>query len=219
MMNEVAMTQLPVNPTPPEWMTDDRLLKAFAFAVNAHQTQVRKYDNTPYIYHPIEVAQILYDNFKETPAPWYIFAAALLHDVVEDCGVTFTELRREFGDEVAVCVMHLTDLIPVSMGNRETRKMLEVERLRHAPIAVHCIKLADMLSNTKSIVANDPDFARVYMREKDRALTAIAASWIQARNMGVELGEETVRLMRLASEDVMLYHAAQSFDHTRATMQ
>ena len=171
------MTQRPVNPAPPDWMTSDFVQKALAFASAAHAKQVRKYSGEPYIYHPIEVATILVEAFPDFPPPDYVLAAALLHDTVEDCEVSFTELRREFGDETACTVLHLTDLITKEQGNRETRKFLEVERLRNAPREAQCVKLADMISNTTSICAHDPDFAVVYLREKERALDAIGQNW------------------------------------------
>ena len=177
MTSEAEMTQLPVNPAPREWMTDELVLKALAFAYEAHKTQVRKYTGEPYIYHPIEVAETLFNAFPGNTPPAFVLAGALLHDVVEDCGVTFTELRREFGDETAVCVMHLTDLITKEQGNRETRKFMEAVRISNAPIYAQLVKIADLISNSKSIFAHDPDFAVVYLREKARTLDAIAVAW------------------------------------------
>lgn len=170
------MTQLPVNPAPPEWMTDPMVQRALAFASKAHETQVRKYTGEPYIYHPIDVAATLVEYLGEkVPAEWQ--AAALLHDVVEDCGVTFTELRREFGDNVATLVMHLTDLVTTEQGNRDTRKFMEAVRIGTAPAAAQLIKIADLISNSRSIFAHDPDFSVVYLREKQRTLISIEASW------------------------------------------
>lgn len=190
------MIELPVNPAPLVWMTDPLVVKAFNFAVDAHKEQKRKYTNEPYIYHPIAVADILYHAFKEDAPPPFIYAAALLHDVVEDCGVSFTTLRREFGDETAVAVMHLTDLITHDQGNRETRKLLEAVRIGAAPLYAQLIKLADMVSNTESITKHDKDFAIVYLKEKSVVLDYIARSW--NKNPTALLNDEAVALFQRA---------------------
>lgn len=197
-MNEDAtVTELPVNPAPPVWASDDLVLRAFHFAVEAHKNQTRKYTGEPYIYHPIQVATILVENFAGDPPPAFILAACLLHDVVEDCGVSFTEIRRQFGDEVAAAVMHLTDLVTKDQGNRETRKFLEAIRIRNAPTYAQLIKLADLISNTESIEKHDPDFAVVYMKEKAQILDGIASSW-NSNPLGPLNSEFAVRLFQRA---------------------
>ncbi len=197
------MTNRPVNPNPPAFIADrPDVLKAFHFACHAHREQVRKYSGEPYIYHPIEVATILFESFPDNPPPDGVLSAALLHDVVEDCGITFTELRREFGEVVASLVMQLTDLITTAQGNRETRKVLEADRLRWSCPAAQTIKIADMISNTISIVANDKDFAVVYLSEKRRALQQIAFSWFHDRQ--ARPSETSMKLLNRATEMVQL---------------
>lgn len=197
------MTTRPVNPNPPAFIADRPIvLKAFHFACHAHRDQVRKYSGEPYIYHPIEVATILFESFPDNPPPDDVLSAALLHDVVEDCNVTFTELRREFGESVASIVMQLTDLITTAQGNRESRKVLEADRLRWSCPAAQTIKIADMISNTISIVANDKDFAVVYLSEKRRALQSIAISWFHDRQ--AMLDNAAVKLLNRATEMVQL---------------
>lgn len=173
------MTQLPVNPSPPAWCTSPVVMRALTFASHAHRAQVRKYTGEPYIYHPMQVASILVEVLGEF-ATDDMLCAALLHDTVEDCEVTFTELRREFGDTIAVMVMHLTDLVSKDYGNRETRKMMECERLRCAPFDCQLVKLADFISNTESITTHDPDFARVYLSEKARCVETIRTAWFRS---------------------------------------
>lgn len=167
------------NPVPPAWMTD-QIAEALTFASHAHNSvnHVRKYTGEPYIYHPLEVANILHNRFPEmvTEAP-EVLMAALLHDTVEDTKVTFTELQRTFGDVVMELVMHLTDLVTKEQANRATRKQLECSRLRVAPAPAQIIKLADFMSNTTSIVEHDKDFSRVYLREIAWSLEAIATQW------------------------------------------
>jgi (p)ppGpp synthase/HD superfamily hydrolase len=168
----------------PAWAESDFLQKAVVFATKAHEGQVRKYTGEPYIVHPIEVATILHDALMRN-APndlirarvkleyKHVLAAALLHDTVEDCNVTFTELDREFGTDTSDMVMWVTDCITKQQGNRETRKRLEATKLAYAPLEAKLIKLSDNQSNTKSIVEHDPNFAVVYCKEKDRSLRMI----------------------------------------------
>jgi (p)ppGpp synthase/HD superfamily hydrolase len=152
-----------------------------AFATQAHDGQTRKYTGEPYIVHPIEVAGLLHEAImSKCPSDLerakakhlyaHLFAAAVLHDTVEDCNVTFTEIEREFGDETADALFWVTDTISKEQGNRRSRKRLEAMKLAHAPLGPKLIKLCDNKSNTKSIVEHDPDFAVVYLREKDQAL-------------------------------------------------
>ena len=195
------MTQLPVNPTPPEWMSPF-VQKALAFAAHAHRNQVRKYTGEPYIYHPIDVATTVYEAFQAegTEVPEFMLCAALLHDVVEDCEVTFTELRREFNEEVAACVMFLTDLVTKEQGNRDTRKFMEATRIGYAPVAAQTVKLADLISNSRSIFEHDPDFAVVYLREKERVLNAISMSFNNVQPETLALYDQAVAIVTAQRE-------------------
>lgn len=140
--------------------------KALWFASNAHAHQLRKYTNEDYIVHPIAVADIV-RRVRHTPD---MIAAALLHDVVEDCGVALKTVTEVFGPIVALLVSQLTDVSRPSDGNRQKRK--EIDRLHTADAfpEAKTIKLADLIDNTKSIAAYDPDFALVYLREKRELL-------------------------------------------------
>jgi len=137
---------------------------AIAFAAQAHAGQVRKYTNLPYITHPIEVMTILHDHGVRDEA---MLCAAVLHDVVEDCPVPLSAIRRRFGDDVADLVDGLTDKYPAGTGgNRAERKLRERQRIAAMCMRTQTVKYADLISNTSSIAVHDPDFARVYLREK-----------------------------------------------------
>lgn len=148
------------------------LADVYDFAESAHARvenpdgtlgQLRKYTYEPYIQHPLTVAGIVCTASTVTLA---MMAAAILHDVVEDTPVALTEIRERFGDEVAQLVDWLTDASTPADGNRAARKTIDRERLARAPREVQTIKLADLIANTMSIVANDPRFARTYLQEK-----------------------------------------------------
>jgi (p)ppGpp synthase/HD superfamily hydrolase len=143
--------------------------RIFATAAHAAVGQTRKYTGEPYVVHPIEVSEIV-ASVGGTDA---MVAAALLHDVLEDTGVTFDVLEAEFGSEVAELVLWLTDVSKPEDGNRSTRKALDRQHSAAAPAEAQTIKVADLISNTRSIVAHDPNFAKVYLEEKRMLLEVL----------------------------------------------
>ena len=138
------------------------LYRAIEFATHAHAGQKRKYTKNPYIYHPIAVMNLV----ASVPHTEDMLIAAVLHDVVEDTDVTLTAIRVVFGQEVAVLVEMLTDVSHPHDGSRRTRKTIDRAHTALASPEAKTIKLADLLDNTRSIVAHDPEFAKVYMAEK-----------------------------------------------------
>ena len=146
------------------------IIRARVFATAAHAAvgQVRKYTFEPYIVHPAEVASIVMSH-GGTDA---MVAAAWLHDVVEDTGVTIETIRAELGTEVAELVGWLTDVSKPEDGNRARRKAMDREHTAAAPSEAQTIKLADLISNSRSIMAHDPAFAKTYLEEK-RLLLAV----------------------------------------------
>lgn len=136
--------------------------RLFATAAHAAVGQTRKYTGEPYVVHPIEVSQLV-ASVGGTDA---MVAAALLHDVLEDTDVTVDLLEAEFGSEVADLVLWLTDVSTPEDGNRSTRKALDRQHSAAAPAAAQTIKVADLISNTRTIVEFDPGFAKTYLEEK-----------------------------------------------------
>jgi len=151
--------------------------KEFAMAAHNSAQQVRKYTNEPYWVHPAEVAAIV----ATVPHTDEMLAAAWLHDTVEDTAITNQDIAREFGEEVAKLVGWLTDVSQPGDGNRSHRKQLDREHIANAPAEVHTIKLADLISNTKSIVEHDPEFAKVYLEEKRLLLEVLVKGNLSLR--------------------------------------
>lgn len=143
-------------------MTNVVVVRAHAFALRAHEHQKRKYTDEPYIVHPVAVAKLI----EKIGGDAEMQAAAMLHDVIEDCGVTYDEIEREFGRRVADLVQEVTNPSKRTDGNRARRKAIDREHLAQASPDGKTIKLADIIDNIPSIVENDPDFAQVFMREK-----------------------------------------------------
>jgi (p)ppGpp synthase/HD superfamily hydrolase len=170
--------------------------RAYAFAKAAHEAvgQLRKYTSDPYIVHPTEVADIV-----QTVAHTEVMvAAALLHDTVEDTDASMDEIRRLFGHEVADLVEMLTDVSVPTDGNRAVRKAIDRGHTARASAAGKTIKLADLISNTQSIVANDPGFARIYLGEKASLMDVLREGdpdlWASANR----LLQEGLRTLKLA---------------------
>lgn len=125
------------------------LRKAYLFAARAHAKQLRS-SGDPYILHPIAVAQIL----AEMQMDLVCLQTALLHDVVEDTGVTTDEILREFGPDVAHCVGGVTKLSKVDLYSREERQAESVRKMLLAMVSdirVVLVKLADRLHNMRTL--------------------------------------------------------------------
>ena len=137
--------------------------RVFATAAHAAAAQLRKYTNEPYIVHPAEVFSIVSTVDGATDE---MLAAAWLHDVVEDTGVTIEVIKQMFGEEVAELVGWLTDVSRPEQGNRATRKAIDRAHTAMAPAPAQTIKLADLISNCSSIKEHDEAFAKVYFEEK-----------------------------------------------------
>lgn len=140
----------------------DLVTKAREFAAQAHAGQKRKYSGQPYIVHPIAVAELVATVTEDQE----VIAAALLHDTVEDTPVTIDEIEARFGPRVAALVSDLTDVSRKEDGNRAARRAIDRAHTALASPDAKTIKLCDLIDNTRTIVRDDPGFARVYMAEK-----------------------------------------------------
>ena len=146
-------------------LTEDELTtvqRAELFAQQAHKDHQRKYTGDPYYVHLDEVRRIV----KGAGGSEDMQAAALLHDTVEDTSVTSQDILKEFGAKIAKLVVELTDISKPEDGNRATRKAMDRDKLASASAEAQTIKYADLISNGKDIMQNDPKFAKVYMKEK-----------------------------------------------------
>ncbi|GAA4286038.1 bifunctional (p)ppGpp synthetase/guanosine-3',5'-bis(diphosphate) 3'-pyrophosphohydrolase [Georgenia daeguensis] len=122
------------------------IVRAYEVAEKAHRGQMRK-SGDPYITHPVAVATILAE-LGMTPST---LAAALLHDTVEDTGYPLSQLRAEFGDEIALLVDGVTKLDKVTYGDAaqaETVRKMVVAMAKDIRVLV--IKLADRLHNART---------------------------------------------------------------------
>ena len=149
-----------------EYLSDkdvNKINEAYKFAEKCHSGQLRK-TGDPYIIHPVFTA-IYLSNMK---MDWETISAALLHDVIEDCGVTFEEIEKLFGRDVAGLVDGVTKLPTLKISSKNTNFSTNNEISRAATIRkllistsedarVILIKLADRLHNMETLHALDEE--------------------------------------------------------------
>jgi (p)ppGpp synthase/HD superfamily hydrolase len=146
--------------------------RAYMLARSAHGGQVRRYTGEPYVTHPRDVA----DRVKVLTDDEDIIAAALLHDVLEDTDVKPDEIARVTNERVLRIVCELTDVFTSEAFpemNREERKKKEAYRISGISWEAKLVKLADIMDNASTIELADPKFAKVWIKEKYRAIRAM----------------------------------------------
>ena len=131
---------------------------AFLFAAEKHAAQTRKRTDVPYISHLMSVAALVLEAGGDEDQA----IAALLHDVVEDCGgePMLEEVRGRFGDRVAKIVQGCTDAYAVPKPPWKQRKLDYLELLRSADDDIRLVSAADKLHNVRTILTD-------YRREGD----------------------------------------------------
>jgi GTP pyrophosphokinase len=125
--------------------------KAFEFACERHADQ-RRHSGDEFITHPVGVAQVCAAMRLDTET----ICAALLHDTVEDTGVSLDEIRDEFGEEIAQLVDGVTKLTGIAFESRDERQAENYRKMMVAmatDIRVILIKLADRLHNMRTLGA------------------------------------------------------------------
>jgi len=130
----------------------EAILKAASFAAEKHAAQKRKgAAGEPYVNHLLEVALLVSAALSEPDTN--LVMAALLHDSVEDAGVTQRDLAERFGADVAGLVAEVTD--DKSLPRAE-RKRLQIVNAPKKSARAQVIKLADKISNLRAILCSPP---------------------------------------------------------------
>ena len=125
------------------------LNKAYNFALEAHQNQKRE-EGVPYIIHPVAVAKILTELKLDSAT----ITTGLLHDTIEDTKVTYENVKKEFGEEVANLVEGVTKISELETKASSASKAENFRKLILATskdIRVLLVKLADRLHNMRTI--------------------------------------------------------------------
>ena len=129
------------------------LIKAVAFAAEKHKNQRRKdADASPYINHPIALANVLAN--EGGIANMDVLCAAILHDTIEDTETTKEELIEQFGEKITSIVLEVTD--DKSIKDKAVRKQLQIEHSPHISHEAKLVKLADKISNLRDIISHPP---------------------------------------------------------------
>lgn len=127
-------------------------LDALNFAALRHRSQRRKgRAGAPYVNHLIEVAHILTSHGLDHTA---LLCAAVLHDVIEDAGVTADDLRQRFGNQVTSIVLEVTDDDEIPFWDRKLRQVQRAPQLSED--AQH-LRVADKISNLRGILTSPPE--------------------------------------------------------------
>lgn len=128
------------------------ILKALRFSAAKHNDQRRKDSkSSPYINHPIQVAETLWTIGGVRDATLLI--AAILHDTVEDTSTLPDEIEAEFGRDVVALVLEVTDDKSLP---KQVRKQLQVETAPHKTTNAKLLKLADKICNVHDILTSPP---------------------------------------------------------------
>lgn len=164
-----------------------RLLEAASFAADQHRHQRRKDVNaTPYINHPLEVANILAQAGVDDVD---VLIAAVLHDTVEDTCTTVEEVTVMFGERVSGMVREVTDdkRLP-----KAERKRLQVLNAPGKSDGAKMVKIADKIANLRDLKSSPPDWSG-----------ARVAAYVRfAEDVGQGCGGVNARLDRLLSDHV-----------------
>jgi len=183
----------------------NRLLHAANFAAVKHSRQRRKNSEaTPYINHPIEVAEHLARVGGITDED--ILIAALLHDTIEDTQTTKAELAEVFGARIAEIVAECSD---DKRLEKSERKRLQIVNARFKSPEAKCLKIADKTCNLASILV-DPPSGWSIQQQKDyfdwaeqvvAGLTGINSQLDQSVKDTLERGRKTFELAAKCDDD------------------
>ena len=136
-------------------LTDDKqydlskIISAYEFAAKAHEGQTRS-SGQPYITHPLAVSYTLLELGMDTDT----ICAALLHDVVEDTDATLDDIKKRFGQDVALLVDGVTKLSKIPTSSKEEQQAENIRKILLAmsqDIRVMIIKLSDRLHNMRTL--------------------------------------------------------------------
>lgn len=152
----------------------EQLLTAIAFSAEKHRNQRRKdADASPYINHPIQVAEVLFrvGGVREVA----VLVGAILHDTIEDTETSPAEIATLFGEDIVRIVLEVTDdkRLP-----KHERKRLQIEQAPMKSLAARLIKLGDKICNVRDVVNAPPvhwtmERRREYLDWTERVIAGI----------------------------------------------
>jgi len=176
-------------------LTADEFERALLYAAKKHRGQRRKGDGRPYIMHPLSVmTRIL--SIKKSSNAFLLGTAAVLHDVVEDCGVSIKKIAKKFGYHVAALVAELT------LDKTQYEKIGKTEYLCQEMMGMSsyalAIKLCDRLDNVCDMKGMDDEFKERYMKE--------TATIMQTLFKREKLTKTHLALMEMIEKELMKFY-------------
>ncbi|MEE1012230.1 MAG: bifunctional (p)ppGpp synthetase/guanosine-3',5'-bis(diphosphate) 3'-pyrophosphohydrolase [Acutalibacteraceae bacterium] len=172
--------------------------KAYRIADEAHKGQVRL-SGEPYIMHPLSVAVILASLGMDQAS----IIAALLHDTVEDTAMTYSEVKKQFGETIADLVDGVTKIGKVPLQTKEEQQAENVRKMLIAmsrDIRVIIIKLADRLHNMRTLMFKPEQRRREIARETSEIYAPIA------HRLGIRAIKEELEDLSISYLDPVAYH-------------
>ena len=162
--------------------TTGQLLEAIRFSAEKHRNQRRKdRDQTPYINHPIEVTQLLWEVGGVRDID--VLLAAVLHDTVEDTETRPEEISARFGEKVLSFVMEVTD--DKSLPKSE-RKRLQIVNAPQKSFGAKLIKLADKSCNVRNLISMPPEDWSLERRREYLLWTEQVVAGLRGTNAALE---------------------------------
>lgn len=169
--------------------------KATAFASEMHYGQLRKFTQDPYIEHLRQTAEFLYQMSSNITMEDY--AAALLHDVIEDTGIDESLVRSTFGDYITDLVLELT--IDEKEKEEKGKKACLAEKLNIMSEKAFNIKIADRLSNIIGLldVRVEKGFVKWYLKETDYILDNLDRQLNDEQEMALQRLLSAIQLVKM----------------------
>ena len=186
-----------------------RIRAAVELAAAAHDGQLRA-SGEPYLVHPINVGRILIDTQMDADA----VCAGLLHDAIEDTGVSEEELRERFGSVVAELVQGVTKISQLRGQSRTVQKAETIRKILLAmarDVRVIIIKLADKLHNMRTLEFLDPE-PRKRIAEECLEIYSPLAGRLGMYRIKSQLEDEALRVLQPAVYDQLRQFVTQRRD-------
>ncbi len=188
---------------------DEALIKkAFEYCTEKHAGQ-KRWTNEDYYIHPYNVAKIVVSLGMDSQS----VAAALLHDVVEDTDATVEDIKREFGDDVALLVDGVTKIGRLSFTTKEQQQAESLRKMLIAmgrDIRVIIIKLADRLHNMRTIDAMPEQ------KQRDKSLETLEVYAPIAHRLGIRPVKEELEDLAIKHLDPIAYKEIEDLLHVKS---
>lgn len=175
----------------------DLIGKAFEFCVRYHEGQ-KRWTNEEYYIHPFNVAKIIVTLGMDSQS----ICAALLHDVVEDTKATVEDIKKEFGEDVALLVDGVTKIGKLSFTTKEQQQAESLRKMLIAmgkDIRVIIIKLADRLHNMRTLDAIPEQ------KQRDKSLETLEVYAPIAHRLGIRPVKEELEDLAIKHLDPIAY--------------